>query len=89
MHISIAVIEDAYTNQSRRKVMNFYEWEDIKSNFRSVASMIKHYIMDKFDPHKEKNIVDRLEVTETNMIEMESLLEFLKFCGNAFAPHWK
>ena len=54
---SIAVIEDAYTNQSRRKVMNFYEWEDIKSDFHSVASMIKHYIVDKFDPHKEKKIL--------------------------------
>ena len=51
--------------------------------------MIKHYIVDIFDHHKEKNIVDRLEVTETNIIEMECLLKFLKYCGNAIAPHWE
>ena len=86
---SIAVIEDAYTNQARGKLMNFNEWKDIQNDFRCAASMIKHHIVDKFDPYKAKNIVDRLEVTETNMIEMKRLFEFSEFCGNAKAPHWK
>ena len=51
---SIAIIEDANTNQARGTLMNFYEGEDINSDFHSLASMIKHYIVDKFDHHKEK-----------------------------------
>ena len=86
---SIAVIEDANTNQARGKLMNFCEWEDINSDLRSAALMIKHNIVDKFDPYNEKNIVDRLEVIETNMIEMECLLSFLNFCGNAIGPYFE
>ena len=35
-------------------IKHFYEWEDIKSDFPSAVSMIKHHIVDKFDHHKEK-----------------------------------